>query len=105
MDVKVGDRVSIDSFKVGQPRRFGTVERITEGLSGVRYLVRWDDGHESHFTPSGGNLIIEKRARGGNAKRSGATKSKAKPKPKAKPKAKPKPKAKAKAKPGAKGKR
>lgn len=71
--VKVGDRVSIDSLKVGQARRTGTVEKITQGLSGTRYLVRWDDGHESFFSPSGGNLIVEPpragRKAGGNSKR------------------------------------
>lgn len=62
-DVKVGDRVSIDSFKVGQPRREGTVEDVTEGVSGIRYQIRWEDGHTSFFSPKGGNLIVEKRAR------------------------------------------
>lgn len=69
-DVKVGDRVSIDSFKVGQPRREGTVEDVTEGLSGVRYRIRWEDGSQSFFTPKGGNLIVEKRARSSGKKSS-----------------------------------
>lgn len=77
-DVKVGDRVSIDSFKVGQPRREGTVEDVTEGLSGIRYQIRWEDGHTSSFSPQGGNLIVEKRARASSkssAKKSSAKKS------------------------------
>lgn len=72
-DVKVGDRVSIDSFKVGQPRREGTVEDVTEGLSGIRYQIRWEDGHTSFFSPQGGNLIVEKRAR--SSSKSSAKKS------------------------------
>jgi hypothetical protein len=103
VDVKTGDRVSIDAFKVGQPRRSGTVQKITRGLSGVRYLVRWDDGHESFFSPSAGNLIVEGRG-SGNARRAGGTKTKAKPKTKTKVKAKPKAKTKVKAKPKTKSK-
>lgn len=59
MDVKIGDRVSIDALKVGQARRAGTVKEISQGMAGVRFLVSWDDGHESFFSPSGGNLIVE----------------------------------------------
>lgn len=76
MLVKVGDRVSIDSFKVGQPRRTGTVQNVAEGISGIRYLVRWDDGHESFFSPSGGNLIVEQgRARKRNNAKTPARKT------------------------------
>lgn len=79
MDVKIGDRVSIDGIKVGQARRTGVVQNITEGLSGIRYLVRWDDGHETFFSPSGGNLIVEAGRRGtakaGNARNTPAKKA------------------------------
>ncbi len=94
-DVKTGDRVSIDSFKVGQPRRTGTVKEVTEGLSGLRYLVEWDDGHESYFSPSSGNLIVEGSKRGAkktaestrSAKSSAAKTKKETSKSKAAPKA------------------
>lgn len=79
-DVKVGDRVSIDSFKVGQPPRAGTVEDITEGISGTRYLVRWDDGHESFFSPKAGNLIVERRGRKNSGNKGSAKKSSSKAK-------------------------
>ncbi len=95
MDVKIGDRVSIDSLKVGQPRRAGTVQRVEQGLSGVRYLVRWEDGHETFFSPSGGNLIVERRARPAAGKGKAAAKAQKKPAAKAKKK----PAAKAKKKP------
>jgi hypothetical protein len=61
--VKAGDRVSIDAIKVGQVRRTGTVLSLTEGLSGTRLLVRWDDGVQTYFAPGGGNLIVEGPAR------------------------------------------
>lgn len=77
-DVKIGDRVSIDSFKVDQPRREGTVEDVTEGVSGVRYRIRWEDGHTSFFSPQGGNLVVEKRARASSkgSTKKGSTSSK-----------------------------
>jgi hypothetical protein len=33
-----------------------------QGEVGVRYRVRWEDGHETVFTPSAGSVrVIEKR--------------------------------------------
>jgi hypothetical protein len=75
VEAKVGDRVSIDAKKVGQPRRTGVIRSVTKGLAGARYQVRWDDGHESVLSPGGGNLTIEGRARG-NGKRAGGSKTK-----------------------------
>jgi topoisomerase IA-like protein len=74
--VKSGDRVSIDSKRVGQPRRIGTVERVTQGLSGTRYAIRWEDGHESIVSPQFGNLIVEKRGRGTSSARKAPVKAK-----------------------------
>lgn len=66
MEAKVGDRVSIDAKKVGQPRRTGVVSSVAKGLSGVRYGVRWDDGNETFLSPGGGILTVEA---GGRSKR------------------------------------
>ncbi len=82
MDAKVGDRISLDAKKVGQPRRTGAVRSLVEGLSGVRYEIEWDDGSVSVIAPGAGNLLVEK-----GAKRNGAKKKK-KEAPKAKAKAK-----------------
>jgi uncharacterized protein DUF1918 len=77
MDAKSGDRVSIDAKKVGQPRRTGVIRGVTKGLSGVRYQVRWDDGHESVLAPGGGNLTIDARPKGNShGKRASAPKVK-----------------------------
>lgn len=57
--VRKGDRISIDTFKVGQQRRCGVVSQVSEGISGIRLSVRWDDGHETTFSPAGGNLRVE----------------------------------------------
>ncbi len=55
---KVGDRISLDSKKAGQPRREGEILEVIESLSGVRYQVRWADGHESDIRPSAGSVSI-----------------------------------------------
>ncbi len=58
MNIRVGDRVAVESEHVGQPTREGEVLEIIEGETGPRYRVRWFDGHESLFTPSGGSVRI-----------------------------------------------
>lgn len=63
MEAKVGDRVSIDAKKVGQPRRVGVIEGVTTGISGVRYTVRWEGGHQTVLSPGAGNLTVERRSR------------------------------------------
>lgn len=80
MDLNVGDRVSVDGKKVGQARRFGIVQAVNKGLSGARLRVRWDDGTETFFAPSGGNVILERRGRSaGKAKAAAAIKSAKRP--------------------------
>jgi hypothetical protein len=56
MDLKVGDRVAAESESTERARRTGTVqERLGRGTS-PRYRIRWDDGHESIYTPAAGAL-------------------------------------------------
>jgi hypothetical protein len=64
VEAKVGDQVSIDAKKVGQPRRVGIIEGVTTGISGVRYTVRWAEGHQTVLSPGAGNLTVERRSRG-----------------------------------------
>jgi UDP-N-acetylenolpyruvoylglucosamine reductase len=62
MNAKVGDRIVVESESVGTPTREGKVLEVTSGEVGVRYRVRWNDGHETVFTPSGGSArIVPKR--------------------------------------------
>lgn len=58
MEVKPGDRILVDSFKVGQLRRSGTVLEVLQTRAGVRLKVRWEDGHETIFSPSAGNVKV-----------------------------------------------
>lgn len=55
---KAGDRIVVESETVGTPTREGEILEVLQGEVGVRYRVRWADGHESIFTPSGGNTRI-----------------------------------------------
>lgn len=58
MTAKAGDRIVVESETVGTPTREGEILEVMEGEVGVRYRVRWADGHESIFTPSGGSARI-----------------------------------------------
>ncbi|HYY45252.1 MAG TPA: DUF1918 domain-containing protein [Actinomycetota bacterium] len=51
--VRVGDRVEVESEKVGQPPRQGTVVKMGKMLT-----IRWDDGKESAFLPTAGSLKV-----------------------------------------------
>jgi hypothetical protein len=52
--VNVGDRVRIESQKVGSVTRTGTVT----GVEGRMITVRWDSGSHSMFVPSAGCLEV-----------------------------------------------
>jgi hypothetical protein len=55
---KVGDRIVVESERVGQADREGTILEVVEASYGTRYRVRWDDGHESTIRPSAGSARI-----------------------------------------------
>jgi len=58
MTARVGDRIVVESEKVGQAPREGTVLEVIEASYGIRYRVRWDDEHESTIRPSTGSARI-----------------------------------------------
>jgi hypothetical protein len=58
MTAKVGDRIVIESQKVGQAAREGEILEVVASTVGIRYEVRWADGHVSTFSPSGGSVRI-----------------------------------------------
>jgi len=63
MSAIVGDRIAVESERVGQAMREGEVLEVLQPGPDVHYRVRWADGHDTVFFPSGGNLNIVKRAR------------------------------------------
>ncbi len=58
MTARVGDRIIVESEKVGQAAREGVILEVIEASYGIRYRVRWDDGHESTIRPSAGSARI-----------------------------------------------
>lgn len=63
MAAKNGDRIIVESQQVGQPTREGEILEVIEGQVGIRYRVRWVDGHETVFTPSAGSARTIPRRR------------------------------------------
>lgn len=63
MSGKVGDRIVIESERVGQADREGEILEVIEAEYGTRYRVRWDDGHESTVRPSAGSARIVSAAK------------------------------------------
>jgi Domain of unknown function (DUF1918) len=56
MTLKSGDRVIAESEQVGRPARSGVILEVMAGVKHARYRIRWDDGHESVYTPDAGAL-------------------------------------------------
>ncbi len=54
--VDIGDRIVVESEKVGTAPRRGEVLAV----SGPMLTVRWDGGEQSTFVPSAGSLHLER---------------------------------------------
>jgi Domain of unknown function (DUF1918) len=55
---KPGDRIVVESEKVGSPAREGTILEVIESKASTRYRVRWDAGHETTFLPYAGSARV-----------------------------------------------
>jgi hypothetical protein len=58
MDAQIGDRILVESRKVGGGRKSGEVVEVIGGASGHHYRIRWDDGHESIVYPSTDAFVV-----------------------------------------------
>ncbi len=58
MQGKVGDRILVETERAGQRDRSGEIVEVLEASTGIRYRVRWDDGHESVIQPAAGSARI-----------------------------------------------
>jgi Domain of unknown function (DUF1918) len=56
MELKPGDRVEVESESTERPPRTGVIEEVLRGAPSPRYRIRWDDGHQSIYTPTAGAL-------------------------------------------------
>ena len=52
MKAQKGDRITVESNKVGVEPRTGEVVEVLPGAGGDHYRVRWQDGRETTFFPS-----------------------------------------------------
>jgi hypothetical protein len=64
MDARVGDRIVIESEKVGVAERRGEILEVIAHQVRPEYRVRWDDGRETSIRPSAGSVRIERAASG-----------------------------------------
>ena len=58
MTGKAGDKIIIESEKVGTPDREGEILEVLPSPTSAHYRVRWNDGHESDIRPAGGSARI-----------------------------------------------
>jgi hypothetical protein len=54
----VGDTIVVESERAAQQPRKGKIEEVLQEQP-PRLRVRWEDGHESVFTPAAGSARIE----------------------------------------------
>lgn len=57
MTMKAGDRVEEQARSTNRPGRTGVISEVLRGEPAPRYRIRWDDGHESVYTPAAGGLV------------------------------------------------
>lgn len=67
MELKAGDRVVAESESTERPPRLGVIEEVLSPKPSPRYRIRWDDGHESIYTPQAGALIRASAEQGSGA--------------------------------------
>jgi Domain of unknown function (DUF1918) len=61
---EVGERVVAESESTDRRPRPGVIEEVLRGDPSPRYRIRWDDGHETIYTPASGALRLEQRGKG-----------------------------------------
>ena len=55
MAQQVGDKVEDQARSTERASRTGTIEEVLRGDPFPRYWIRWDDGHESVYSPAAGS--------------------------------------------------
>ena len=56
MQLNAGTRVAVESESTERPARTGVIQEVLREPPSPRYRIRWDDGHESIYTPAAGAL-------------------------------------------------
>jgi hypothetical protein len=61
MAFEAGNRVVAEAESTDRRPRPGVIEEVLRGDPSPRYRIRWDDGHETIYTPASGALRAEQR--------------------------------------------
>ena len=56
MALEAGTRVVVEAESTERKARTGVIEEVVRSDPRPRYRIRWDDGHESIYTPAAGAL-------------------------------------------------
>jgi Domain of unknown function (DUF1918) len=64
MEARVGDRIVMESDKVGVPQRQGEILKVIPHDGHTEFQVRWDDGHVTEIRPSGASYRILAKTQG-----------------------------------------
>jgi hypothetical protein len=70
MAFEVGTLVVTQAGSTTRGPRTGVIEEVLRGDPSPRYRIKWDDGHESVYTPASGTLQAQPRRRRTAAARS-----------------------------------
>jgi len=54
--LQVGDKVEEQARSTARLSRTGMIEEVVRDDPSPRYRIRWDDGHQSVYTPAAGCL-------------------------------------------------
>jgi hypothetical protein len=57
-----GDDVLVEAESTERAARRGVIEEVVRGDPHPRYRIRWEDGHESIYTPADGALKLAEPA-------------------------------------------
>lgn len=79
---KPGNRIIVESQRVGQLEREGEILEVMQTSVSVRYRVRWSDGHESTLTPAGGAARVVSSTRSSTIPKASSAQAKSGVKPK-----------------------
>jgi hypothetical protein len=60
--LEAGTRVIVEAESTERTARTGVIEEVVRDDPHPRYRIRWDDGHESVYTPAAGALRPLERA-------------------------------------------
>lgn len=64
MAFSVGDHVVAETESTDRSARRGVIKEVVRGDPHPRYRIRWEDGHESIYTPADGALRLAQAATG-----------------------------------------